>query len=71
MGICMLELDSVWMFMECDVGMYGGGYIRLSANGAGTDRPPINLIDYAGELAAIKMLLALQDFGTCTPLQLR
>ena len=31
MGICMLELDSVWKFMECDVGMDGGGYIRLRA----------------------------------------
>ena len=27
----MLELDSVWKFMECDVGMDGGGYIRLRA----------------------------------------
>ena len=25
MGICMLELDSVWKFMECDVGSYTAG----------------------------------------------
>ena len=29
MVVCMLELESVWKSMECDVGMDSGGYIRL------------------------------------------
>ena len=64
----MLELDSVWKFMECDVGMDGGGYLRLRAPGRTQAQRTHQLRACASDVAWIWLLhLSLAAPSTIPP----